>query len=563
MRDRLINLISPLMFLVIWELLVFFGVLDRRFFPPPTETLQRMGELIASGELLTATAITLKRMAIGFTIATVPAIVIGLAMGVSRTTRLALSPLISALYPVPKIALVPMVVILFGLGETSKYAIVAISVFFLVAINTMAGVMNIEDKYFDIARNNGAKGWALIWTVAVPASMPNMLTGISLGLGFALTVIVGTELLLPDGGIGALIWTSYYRYDLPTIFAGLIVVALLGWGFTVIMAEVERQLLPWRVSDTRKKTQTKLEDEPKVRRFIRTWWMASRPFSLTAAIVPVVLGSTWAAYEGVWSWLLFAITLIASISIQIGTNLINDYYDTKKGSDTPETRGPHSAMRDGMLTLNQVFWGAIFFFGLGAVLGLYLVYVRGLFILWIGILSVLAGWFYTAGPYSFAYNALGEVVVFIFMGPIMVLGSYYVQTQTLSWDVLFLSLPIALLVAAILFANNMRDIEKDITNGKRTLANISGRKLSRWEYNGMVGGSYAVLVLLVVLRIAPLFTLLAFVTLPFAIDMIRTSALHDEPERLNKVVRGTALLHQRFGWLMVFGVFAAIVANLV
>ena len=321
MKDRLINLISPLVFLLIWELLVRFGVLDRRFFPPPTETLQRMAELLASGELVTATVVTLRRMAVGFVLAVIPAIAIGLAMGVSRTTRLAFSPLISALYPVPKIALVPMVVILFGLGETSKYAIVAISVFFLVAINTMSGVMNIEDRYFDIARNNGARGWALIWTVAVPASLPNMLTGISLGLGFALTVIVGTELLLPQGGIGALIWTSYYRYDLPTIFAGLIVVALLGWGFTILMAEVERQLLPWRVSESRKAPQRRLEDEPRVRRFVRTWWMASRPFSLTAAIVPVVLGSVLAAYQGVWNWLLFAITLIASISIQIGTNL--------------------------------------------------------------------------------------------------------------------------------------------------------------------------------------------------------------------------------------------------
>jgi len=291
MKDRLINLISPLAFLLIWELLVVFGILDRRFFPPPTETLQRMGELLSNGELVTATLITLRRMAVGFTIAVIPAIIIGLAMGVSRTARLAFSPLISALYPVPKIALVPMVVILFGLGETSKYAVVAISVFFLVAINTMAGVMNIEDRYFDIARNNGARGWALIWTVAVPASLPNMLTGINLGLGFALTVIVGTELLLPQGGIGALIWTSYYRYDLPTIFAGLIVVALLGWGFTVLMSEIERQLLPWRVAESRKSPQRRIEDEPRVRRFIRTWWIAARPFSLTAAIVPVVLGA--------------------------------------------------------------------------------------------------------------------------------------------------------------------------------------------------------------------------------------------------------------------------------
>src|SRR5690606_30207253 len=108
-----------------------------------------------------------------------------------------LAPLVSALYPVPKIALVPMVVILFGIGEASKYAIVVISVFFLVAINTMAGVMNVDERYFDVARNNGARRWDMIWTVALPAALPSILTGINLGLGFALTVIVGTELLLP------------------------------------------------------------------------------------------------------------------------------------------------------------------------------------------------------------------------------------------------------------------------------------------------------------------------------------------------------------------------------
>ena len=563
MKDRLINLISPLIFLVIWELLVTSGFLDRRFFPPPTETLQRMAELLASGELMSATAITLRRMAVGFVLATVPAIILGLTMGVSRTARLVFSPLISALYPVPKIALVPMVVILFGLGETSKYVIVAISVFFLVAINTMAGVMNIEERYFDIARNNGARGWALMWTVAIPASMPNMLTGINLGLGFALTVIVGTELLLPQGGIGALIWTSYYRYDLPTIFAGLIVVALLGWGFTVIMAEVERQLLPWRSVEARRSPQRRLEDEPRVRRFIRTWWMASRPFSFTASVVPVVLGSVLAAYQGAWSWLLFAITLIASVAIQIGTNLVNDYYDWKKGSDTPETLGPNSAMREGMLTPQQVFWGGVFFFALGAALGLYLVYARGLFILWIGILSVLAGWLYTAGPAAFAYNALGEIVVFIFMGPIMILGSYYVQIQSLNLDAFLISIPIGLLVAAILYANNLRDVEKDLANKKRTLANLSGRKASRWEYDFLIGGSFVCIILLVFFGVAPAFVLLTFVTLPSALDLIRTAAMYDAPERLNKIVFGTATLHQRFGWLMIAGVIAAILADVV
>jgi 1,4-dihydroxy-2-naphthoate octaprenyltransferase len=560
MKSRLLYFASPIAFLLLWELFVQTGLLDRRFFPPPSEILVRMVELLQDGTLVTATIITLRRMLVGFVLATVPAVLLGLTMGMSRTTRIVFSPLVAALYPVPKIALVPMVVILFGFGEGAKYAIVVISVFFLVVINTMAGVLNVEARYFDIARNNGAKGWDLIYTVALPAAMPSILTGINLGLGFALTVIVGTELLLPQGGIGALIWQSYQIYDIATIFAGLIVVALIGWGFNTAMLELERQLLPWRAASNPKRLR-RIEEEPRLRRFVRTWWLAVRPFSFTASVTPVVLGSVLAAYDGAWNWLLFAITLVGSVLIHAGTNLINDYYDWKKGADTPESLGPNRALQEGMLTPQQVFWGGILCFALGSSLGIYLVATRGLFILYLGIFSVLAGWFYTAGPAAFAYTGLGEVVVFIFMGPIMVLGSYFVMTQTISPAVIWISAPVGLLVAAILHANNMRDLDADRAKNKRTLANLLGRQASRWEYYLLVGGSYLILVGLVILRVAPPYLLLALLTLPSAIDLIRTAAIHDAPARLNKLVRGTAKLHERFGWLMILGVIVAIAAQ--
>ncbi len=563
MKNRILHFVSPLALLIVWEIMVATGILDRRFFPAPSETIHRLIELLNNGTLVTATIITLRRMAVGFVLATIPAVLIGLLMGINRTTRILFAPLISALYPVPKIAIVPMIVILFGIGETGKYAVVVISVFFLVAINTMAGVLNVDERYFDIARNNGARGWDLVWTVALPAALPSILTGINLGLGFALTVIVGTELLLPQGGIGALIWQSYQIYDIPTIFAGLIVVALLGWGFNWGMLELERQLIPWRVTETRHRKFVDPENEPRFRRFIRIWWMATRPFSFTASITPVVLGAVLAGYDGAWNWFLFAVTLVGSVAIHAGTNLINDYYDWQKGTDTPESLGPNRALQDGMLTIRQVFWGGVFCFVLGSSLGLYLVATRGLLILWLGIFSVLAGWFYTAGPAAFAYTGLGEVIVFVFMGPVMVVGSYYVLAQTVPPRAIWLSIPIGLMVAAILHANNMRDLEEDRANNKRTLANILGRRGSRWEYYILVGGSYLLLVALVALRIAPIYMLLALVTLPSAIDLIRITAVYDAPIRLNKVLRGTAKLHERFGWLMIVGVIAAIATTVV
>lgn len=560
MKNRLLYFISPLALLLLWEVLVILSILDRRFFPAPSETLGRLVELIQDGTLVTATVITLRRMVVGFLLATIPGVLLGLIMGMSRMTRIILSPLIASLYPVPKIALVPMVVILLGIGEAGKYAIVVISVFFLVVINTMAGVTNVDDRYFDIARNNGASRWDLVWTVALPAALPSILTGINLGLGFALTVIVGTELLLPQGGIGALIWQSYQLYDIATIFAGLIVVALIGWVLNTFMLELERQLLPWRAAD-RPTRRTRLEEEPMLRRVVRTWWLAVRPFSFTASVTPVVLGSVLAAYDGAWNWLLFGITLVGSVLIHAGTNLINDYYDWKKGADTPESLGPNRALKEGILTPRQVFWGGVICFALGSGLGLYLVATRGLFILYLGIFSVLAGWFYTAGPAAFAYTGLGEIVVFIFMGPVMVMGSYFVLTQSVDWRIVWIAAPVGLLVAAILHANNMRDLEADKAKNKRTLANILGRKASRWEYYFLVGGSYLILVVLVALRIAPVFMLLALLTLPSAINLIRTAAVHEAPARLNKVLRGTATLHERFGWLMILGVIVALAAQ--
>jgi 1,4-dihydroxy-2-naphthoate octaprenyltransferase len=149
------------------------------------------------------------------------------------------------------------------------------------------------------------------------------------------------------------------------------------------------------------------------------------------------------------------------------------------------------------------------------------------------------------------------------MGPIMVVGSYFVLAQSVPAHVIWLSMPVGLLVAAILHANNMRDLEGDLAKGKRTLANILGRRASRIEYYILVGGSYALLLILVVLGIAPWYTLVTLVTLPSAIELIRAAAAYETPQRLNKVLRGTAKLHERFGWTLILGIVAAIIARVV
>lgn len=558
MKDRALQFLSPLIVLAVWEILVRAGILDARFFAPPSEIAGRLVQLLNNGTLWRETALTLRRVLAGFALAAVPAVLLGVAMGVSRPIRLFFTPLISAIYPVPKIALVPMVILILGIGENAKIAVGVISVFFLVALNTAAGVTQIDPKYFDIARNNGAKGWDLVWTVALPGALPSILTGLNLALGFALTVIVGTELLIPQGGLGALIWQSYQIYDVPTIFATLIVVALLGWGSNELMAELERQVIPWRAAERPAATLAAPAPEPRFRRFIRVWWMATRPFSFTASVTPVALGAALAAWDGKFDLLIFGLVLVGSVAIHAGANLFNDYFDWRKGTDTPESLGPNRPLKEGLVTPRQVLGAGLVCFALGGGIGLYLVAARGgMFILVIGILSLLAGFFYTAGPAAFAYIGLGEVIVFVFMGPVMVLGSYYMLAQDAPVRIVALSVPIGLLVAAILHANNMRDHDADLARRKRTLSNLLGRRASKVEYAALIGGGYLLLIGLVAAGLAPWLALLPLLVAPQAWRLIRLATTTQDPRRLNFLVRGSASLHGRFGWLMIVGLALA------
>ena len=285
---------------------------------------------------------------------------------------------------------------------------------------------------------------------------------------------------------------------------------------------------------------------------LKVWLYAARPFSLTAAIVPVVVGSLLAARHA-FHPLLFLGALFGSVIIQVGTNLVNDYYDFVKGVDTPDALGPSGVLKRGLLSPRAVRWGGIACFAAGSAIGIVLVVAVGLPLLWLGLASVLAGFFYTAGPVSLAYFGLGEVTVFIFMGPVIVLGAYYVQLARWAWSPLIVSLPIAFLVTAILHANNLRDIELDRAHGKRTVATFIGRRYARWEYYALVGAGYLALLIGVLVGAAPVTALVALLTLPAAWTALRLAATTAEPRRLNIVLFRTAQLHMRFGALLAVG----------
>jgi 1,4-dihydroxy-2-naphthoate octaprenyltransferase len=174
-------------------------------------------------------------------------------------------------------------------------------------------------------------------------------------------------------------------------------------------------------------------------------------------------------------------------------------------------------------------------------------------VLALGLASVAAGYFYTASPLSLAYRGLGEVVVFVFMGPVIVMGSYFVQTEEFAWAPFVASLPIGLLVAAILHANNVRDIENDRRNRKWTLAALAGRPLADYEFLALVLGGYVVVVVMTIAGAAPWTALAPLLTFPLALGLVRTEAKVSGARALNGVLAQTAGLHMLFGALFALG----------
>jgi NitT/TauT family transport system permease protein len=247
--ELVLTFAAPLLLLLLWEVFARAAWIDPRFWPPPSSLWSTAWSLIRDGSLGRNVAVSLGRILGGFVLGAIPGIIIGLLMGLFWPVRVFLMPIASAIYAIPKIALVPLVVIVFGFGETSKYVMVALSIFFLVMLNTMAGVMAIERSYKDVARNFGANPVSLFVTVAFPGALPSIFTGLRLGLGFALVVIVGTEFIAAKEGIGRFIYDSWQILAFKKLFVGLIVTGLMGWLLTLSIDLIERVALPWKTTE--------------------------------------------------------------------------------------------------------------------------------------------------------------------------------------------------------------------------------------------------------------------------------------------------------------------------
>jgi len=244
--ERLIGVISPLLLLIVWEALVRFQVISPQFFPAPSSIIEALIKLSRSGELWSNVSASLHRLVLGFIIGGVPALVLGIIMGLSRPIRLFIDPLIASTYPIPKSALLPLVLLIFGLGENSKIAMVAMGVFYPVIMNTVTGVLQIPKIYFDVSSNFGASPWKIFRTVALPGAAPFILTGVKLGVGMGLILIAIAEMVGADSGLGYMIWNAWQLMDVEVMYVGLLVIAFLGFVFTLLLDELERWFLPWR-----------------------------------------------------------------------------------------------------------------------------------------------------------------------------------------------------------------------------------------------------------------------------------------------------------------------------
>ena len=283
------------------------------------------------------------------------------------------------------------------------------------------------------------------------------------------------------------------------------------------------------------------------------WVMAARPRTLPAAAAPIFVAIAFTLRDHVFLWAPALACLLISLLMQIGANLANDLFDHERGSDTPDRVGPTRVTASGLISPFQMRVAIVIVFGLAALLGVYLTWLRGWTVLALGIAIILAALAYTGGPFPYGYYAMGDVFVFLSFGLAAVCGTYYVQAGTLTPTVAWAAVPMGLLIINILVVNNTRDIVTDTVANKRTLAVYFGRKGMLFEYLVCLAGAYLVPLGLWMFGLATYGGMLAWLTLPRAFLLYR-EFLQKDGRELNKTLGGTAQLALIYAILFAIGV---------
>ena len=244
--QKALRIASPFLLLLLWEAMSRFGVLDRRFFPPPSEVAGTARQMLQDGSLAKAVLDSLRRLAIGYVSGAVLGIAVGLWLGLSSWSRALFEPWLIVTYPVPKLAIYPLLVLIVGLGEAPIVILLGIAIFYVVAINLIAGVLAIRPVILDVGRDCGASFLQLVRTIALPAALPHIFTGLEIAMGIAYIVLVAAEFVGAKSGLGSVIWSSWQLFDVAPMYVAIVTISVLGYGSVMLLRLAARHLMPWR-----------------------------------------------------------------------------------------------------------------------------------------------------------------------------------------------------------------------------------------------------------------------------------------------------------------------------
>lgn len=283
------------------------------------------------------------------------------------------------------------------------------------------------------------------------------------------------------------------------------------------------------------------------------YFQALRAFSFPASLIPCLLGAMLALLYGTEvTWWLMPFIAISLLFLHAGSNVISDVDDYKKGVDAKGTLGGSRVLPDGLLTPKEMFRFGLLLFGFAVLAGLPIILDRGMLVLWLGIVGIIGGFFYTGRPIGYKYVALGDIFIFLLYGPAIVTGTFYALTGMFFTEVLLISIPLGLLVTGILQANNLRDIINDRKANIKTLATVFGEGFAKGEYVFLIIGAYLTVILLVVFNVLSLWSLLVFLSLPIALknmNMIKGVKIEDTG-KIAMLDAMTAQLTLMFGVLL-------------
>lgn len=283
----------------------------------------------------------------------------------------------------------------------------------------------------------------------------------------------------------------------------------------------------------------------------QVWWRLLRPHTLTASFIPVFVGTMFALiHDNVFHIGLFLAMLIASILIQAATNMFNEYYDYVRGLDTEKSVGiGGTIVRDGVAP-KTVLQLAFAFFGIAVLLGIYICMESSWWIAVIGAASMLIGYLYTGGPFPIAYTPFGELFSGFLMGTVIIAISYYIQTLMVSKDIIFVSIPVAIFIGAIMLSNNIRDLDGDKKSGRKTIAILIGRKNAIIFLATMFFVAYAITASLILTGILPVWSLITFLSLKKAVDVIRGFIGKTKPLEMMPAMVATGKTNSIYGFLL-------------